>query len=149
MDGDLRITRSRFGPAIVLRMQGALSGSATSALVEELGQLLDQPALLIDLRAVTELDELGFAAMREYLTGAARHGPAFAFLTTRDSRVHDAFAREPNEDAIPVLNATAHAVETVVGPALNGKRPRSSASAASPGTGWRRPVARTRLRMLA
>jgi hypothetical protein len=111
MDGDLRITRSRFGPAIVLRMQGALSVNSTSALVEELGPLLDQPAVLIDLRAVTELDELGFAAMSEYLTRAARHGPAFAFLTARYSRVHEALGREPSADAIPVLNTTAHAIE--------------------------------------
>jgi anti-anti-sigma regulatory factor len=93
MDGDLHITRSRFGPTIVLRMQGVLSASSTSLLVEELGPLLDQPAVLIDMREVTTLDERGFAAMGEYLAGAARHGPAFAVLTERDSSVRQAVER--------------------------------------------------------
>jgi hypothetical protein len=57
----------------------------TSGLIEEVGQLLDQPAVLIDVRAVTEVDDVALAAMTEYLTRAAVHGPALAFLTTRGS----------------------------------------------------------------
>jgi anti-anti-sigma regulatory factor len=121
MNGDFGITRSRSGPAIVLRLQGALSASSTSPLIEQLGQLLDQPAVLIDVRAVTELDDLALATMTEYLTRAARHGPAFAFLTERDSPIDEALDRDPNTDAIPVVRSTAHAVETIVGLTLYGR----------------------------
>jgi anti-anti-sigma regulatory factor len=121
--GAFGITRARTGPAIVLRLQGALSASSTSALIEELGQLLEQPAVLIDVRAVGELDDLALATMTEYLTRAARHGPAFAFLTERDSRIDEALDQYPNTDAIPVLRSTAQAVETVVGLTLYGERP--------------------------
>jgi hypothetical protein len=114
MSHDFKLTTSRVGPAVLLCLEGSLTPRSTAVIIEQLGQMVGERGVLVDLRAVIDVEERALARLGEYADRAARGPTAIVFITASGSEADRELAEGPSASRICVVHSTASSIEAIV-----------------------------------